>query len=219
MEELRSTEILDKEIHEDARRRAEKILIAAESECQEIERKAAEDFEKTSRSKKAEYEQMLADYKRDSQVSMPLEKQRRLISFIDNSVREALDSWFADADAKKKLFALRSLLEKYSVVLTGKRFDILSRGFSKKDVSELASSVLGKDAALSIEEMSESEAGRLKISEGFTVCSEDGTVFCRVTCDELKHELLQSHRQELAEKLLGKEVFSASGGFDGGASL
>ena len=218
MEELRSTEILDREIHEDARRKAEKILAAADSDCQEIERKSAEDFDKTSRDKKAEYERMLADYKRDSDASVPLEKQRRLISFVDKSVRDALDGWFEAAGSKRKLSALRRLLEKYSVVLTGKRFEVLSRGFSKKDVSEVAASVLGKDSELSIEEMSDSEAGRLKVTEGFTVRSEDGSVFCRVTCDELKNELLQNHRQELAEKLLGKEVF-AEGGFGGGVSL
>ena len=212
MEELRSTEILDKEIHDDARRRAEKLLKAADSDCKEIERKAAEDFEKTSVSKKAEYEKALADYKRDSDASVSLEKQRHLVSFIDSSVQEALDGWFAAADKSKKLAALRRLLEKYSAVLTGKRFEALSRGFSKKDITSLASSVLGKDATLSVKELSEAEAGKLNISEGFTVRSEDGSVFCRVTCDELKLELLQNWREELAEKLFGKDAFLAASG-------
>ena len=218
MEELRSTEILDKEIHEDARRKADKILKDAESDCQEIGVKAVASFEKTSESKKAEYEQMLASYKRDSDAAVPLEKQRRLISFIDNSVREALDGWFGAAGAKKKLSALHRLLEKYSAVLTGKRFEVLSRGFSKKDVSELAASVLGKDAELSITELSGTEADKINLSEGFTMRADDGSVFCRVTCDELKNELLQNHRQELAERLLGKEAF-APGRFGEGVSL
>ncbi len=211
MEELRSTEILDREIHEDARRKAEKILKAAESDCKEIELKAAENFEKTSKSKRLEYENALSSYKLDSDASVPLEKQRRLISFVDSSVREALDSWFAAADTKKKLAALRLLLEKYSKVLTGKRFEISIRGFSQKDVSALACSVLGSRATLSMEDMDDTEAGKLGVSEGFTISSEDGAVFCRVTCDEIKDELLQNWRQQLAEKLFGKDVFSASG--------
>ena len=218
MEELRSTEILDREIHEDARRKAEKILKAAESDCQEIGLKAAADFEKMSKGKKADYEQMLANYKRDSDAAVPLEKQRQLISFIDNSVRDALDGWFEAADAKKKLAALRRLLEKYSAVLTGKRFEVLSRGFSKKDVSELAASVLGKDAELSITELSDAEADKISLAEGFTMRADDGSVFCRVTCDELKSGLLQNHRQELAERLLGKEAFEP-GRFGEGVSL
>lgn len=212
MEELRSTEILDREIHEDARRRAEKILKAAESDCQEIELKAAAEFEKTTASKKAECEKILSSYKRDCDAAVPLEKQRQLITFIDNSVREALDGWFAAADAKKKLAALRRLLERYSAVLTGKRFDVLSKGFSKKDISALALSVLGKDAELSVTELGDAEAGMLNVSEGFAVRTEDGSVFCRVTCDELKNELLQNHREELAGKLLGKEALAAGGG-------
>ena len=218
MEELRSTEILDKEIHEDARRKADKILKAAESDCEQIGIKAAADFEKTSKGKKADYERMLSNYKRDSDAAVPLEKQRRLISFIDNSVREALDGWFKAADAKKKLSALRRLLEKYSAVLHGKRFEVLSRGFSKKDISQLASSVLGKDVELVVTELSSADADKISLAEGFTMRADDGSLFCRVTCDELKNELLQNHRQELAVALFGKEAFEP-GRFGEGVSL
>ena len=47
MEELRSTEILEKEIQSDARRKAEKILKNADADCEKILSSVETRFEKT----------------------------------------------------------------------------------------------------------------------------------------------------------------------------
>ncbi len=211
MEELRSTEILDREIQEDARRKADKILKAAESDCVEIEREAAGRFEKMSARKKEEYEQMLSSYRKDSEAAVPLEKQRRLISYIDRAVQGALDSWFASAEKEKKLRLLGGLLVKYSAAVEGKKINILYRGYGEKDISNLVSERLKNVPVVSMKELSNSEAKGLGLEDGFFIQTEDGCVFCRVTCKELRDELLQEHREELAVKLLGADIFSAAG--------
>lgn len=90
MEELRSTEILDREILEDARRKAEKILKTSEAECRAIYDDVSLRIEKSREEKSHEYKQKAESYRNDSASAIPLEKQRRIVSFVDTSVSQAL---------------------------------------------------------------------------------------------------------------------------------
>ena len=230
MEELRSTEILDKEIREDARRKAEKILKEAE-----IDRYTAEvgailykkDGDKVKandriatwdsshlpiiaedeQQQKAEYGRRLEEYRYDRRAAVPLEKERRLIAFIDHAVQEALDSWFARAGTEKKLAALRALAERYAPLVPAGNLAAGYRGISEKDVTALISDVFRSTA--SVREFSEAEAKQHGFSEGFLLRSEDGSVFCRVTCGELRDEILRNHREELAVRLFGADILTA----------
>jgi len=76
MEELRSTEILDKEIREDARRKANRILNNATLECEKILEDVNNRFEKDAETKKAEYQFKIDDYK----------KIKKLLFLLKNSV-------------------------------------------------------------------------------------------------------------------------------------
>ena len=55
MEELRSTEILDKEIQEDARRKAERILRKTDVECEKIKNSVSTRIETVTSEKNEEY--------------------------------------------------------------------------------------------------------------------------------------------------------------------
>ena len=59
MEELRSTEILDKEIREDARRKANRILNNGLLECEKILEDVNIKFEEDAAKKRAEYEEKI----------------------------------------------------------------------------------------------------------------------------------------------------------------
>jgi len=59
MEELRSTEILDKEIREDARRKASRILNNGIIECEKILENKNQSLENISKKKKDEYQKKL----------------------------------------------------------------------------------------------------------------------------------------------------------------
>ena len=63
MEELRSTEILDKEIREDARRKANRILNNGLLECEKILEDVNIKFEEDAAKKRAEYEEKINSYK------------------------------------------------------------------------------------------------------------------------------------------------------------
>ena len=82
MEELRSTEILDKEIEADARKKAEKILRKTEEESKKILESVSERLEAVKKEKSLFFDEKIKDFENDKLNSFPLEKQRFLVKFI-----------------------------------------------------------------------------------------------------------------------------------------
>ena len=81
MEELRSTEILDKEIREEARRKAEKILKEAEIDCREIGQKTEARFAEDEQQQKAEYFWVVLQF-RHLNTGLVLQKTYLLSKFL-----------------------------------------------------------------------------------------------------------------------------------------
>jgi len=94
MEELQSTEILDREILEDARKKAVRILKTAETTISaqnaQWEQKIAENVKnlekKYAEEKKAEYERVMA--------RLPVDKLRIKIEKIENMLKSAVENWY-----------------------------------------------------------------------------------------------------------------------------
>ena len=80
MEELRSTEILDKEIQEDARKKAGRILRDADAEAAKILAAVDSRVAAIRKEKENAYEQKIAAFKRDAEAALPLEEKRFLVS-------------------------------------------------------------------------------------------------------------------------------------------
>lgn len=203
MEELRSTEILDREIREDARRKAEKILKASEAECAQILAAVSERVERTRAEKTAEYAARLESYARDSASAIPLEKQRKLVSFIDGAVQEALDAWLAGIGASRRLELFANQLKRYADVLSGKKILVSYAGYPEDDIRALVARVFGEASIVSLTCLPAQAALASGFSDGVFVEAEDHSLLCRATVDEIRAELLSGHRQELAEALLG----------------
>lgn len=202
MEELRSTDVLDREIQDDARRKVEKVLKAGEAECDLIAADVARRLEKTRAEKTAEYAKRLEDYRHDMESAIPLEKQRRLVAFIDSEVRAALESWFEGLQSDRKVALFQSLLEKFREPLAGKKIRATFAGIAQADAERIVKAAFGKENVIAVVERL---AGRLSAfsGDGVYVESEDGIVSCRATADEVRQVLLATKRQELAEALMG----------------
>ncbi|HOC28537.1 MAG TPA: hypothetical protein PKH40_02540 [Treponemataceae bacterium] len=202
MEELRSTEILDREIQEDARKKAEKILKTADAECAEILAQVTFRIERVKAEKTAEYASRLEAVRRDSSAAIPLEKQRRLVSYVDRQVREAILDWFSSLSAEKRLALLSRHAERYRTALAGKPLVISVCGYGEKEVASLAAGLFGSGNIASVRTLSASEAERAGFSDGFYIETEDASIACRVSLEEVRDMILSDKRQELADCLL-----------------
>lgn len=202
MEELRSTEILDREIQEDARKKAEKILKLADIESKAFIDAVPARIDHFRQEKQKEYARRLDVVKHDHEASVPLEKQRRIIFFVDKTVNDALSSWFSSIDTEQQLFLLQKHAARYVPVLEKKHIKVFVFGYSENEIKKIVHTLFTKEAINSITSLSKAEAVLRNVSQGFILESFDGSIICRVTIEEIKNTLLSEKREELADKLL-----------------
>lgn len=207
MEELRSTEILDKEIQSDARKKAEKILLSADSESKRILDDVSKRMETARKDRSAFYDKKVEQYAHDAEAALPLEKQRYLVSYIGKSVSESIDEYLKSLSEDKRFELVKSLFARSETCMEGKKMNALVYGFDLNNAKKFLSSKLGSNL-LSVKETifektGQSESGGLTIHEGIILESDDKTVRCRLTLEELICEIEESHSQKLAESLFG----------------
>lgn len=203
MEELRSTEILDREIQEDARKKAEKILKTADAEIEAIKAQVPARLAVLVSEKEAEYALKIEAVKRDSQAAIPLEKQRLVVSFIDEQVTEAVDNWFSNLSQDKKLELLGNHALKYNEVLKDKDVDFYYYGYTEAQIKKMCSSLFKTTNIHSCKKLQKNEALLLGFSDGFYIKTVDKSIVCRASIEEVSSVLLTEKREELALKLFG----------------
>ncbi len=203
MEELRSTEILDREIQDDARRKADKAIKAGELEANRILEEVGPRLQKAEEEKTAEFYARLRAFQRDVDASRPLERERTRISFVDSSVQKSVDAWFDSRPAGKRLSLYVDRLAKARSVFASAPLEVRAAGFSASEVTAAVTAVLGGSKGFSVKIVDSAAAVQLGFTEGLLATAQDGSVTCRATREELRSEVLLERRQELAEALLG----------------
>lgn len=205
MEELRSAEILDKEIQDDARKKAEKILRNADSQCDQIMAQVESRLEEAKKEKEIYFNQKAEQVKKDLDSSMPLEKSRFLVSYISSSIAKGINEYLKTLSSEKRFELAVSLLNQFSNLVSDRTFDAAVYGFDPAYVKSTLSSKVKINSCSSVEfAKSGSEAvDGIEIHEGVILLSEDKSVKIRLTLEEVITELIDKYRQELAVTLFG----------------
>ena len=206
MEELRSTEILDKEIQEDARKKADKIVKNSQIEAQNILDSVDGRIEVARQEKEKFYAQKLTRFERDTNASLPLEKQRFLVSFEDDEVTKAIKNYLENLSLEKKSELLKELLNKYKNILENRNVNIFAVDFDKTLAEKIAVDVLGKKSIVSCQDISDFKKQILteenpNFVQGFVLKSDDKTITCRVLLSEIINNIRDKNSLELAQTL------------------
>lgn len=204
MEELRSTDVLDKEIISDARKKAEKILARADETCSELKNSIAARLEEAENHAQKDSSQALNLLKKNIDASLPLEKERYLVSFIHDSVVDAMNEYFEKAGEEKQLLVIKNLLKKYDAVLGLEPVTVKTVGI-EKSVAEKILSVIDNPVE-SVTEVNpvliENECVKgFKFRKGLLITTIDNRISCRITLDQKVKEILDNNMQELSETL------------------
>ena len=210
MQELRSTEILDKEILEDAQKKVQKILKNSESECRSIMSSVDDKVTKTVEEKEATLISKLESIKTNLNASLPLEKERFQVSFVENLIITKIQDYLKSLSQEKRI---QLVLEKIKTIKTDDYVDSLLKeksftayvyGFDIKKVEKALNDILGKRLLA----CQPTDFGKLiledeilEINEGIILESQDKEVRFRMTLTEVVEELLNNNREELAETL------------------
>ncbi len=207
MEELRSTDILDKEIQDDARKKAEKILKNADAQGQQILADVETRLESAKKDRESYYSQKAAQFKKDLDSSLPLEKSRFLVSYISSSVASAINDYLKTISQEKRIQLVLTMLDRFESLTDGKSFEAAVYGFNL----DLAKNELNKNNKLHISSFLATEFAKtgevavdgIEIHEGIILVSDDKVVKIRLTLEELFSELIDKYRNELAVTLFG----------------
>ncbi len=207
MEELRSTEILDKEILEDTRKKAERILANSETECEKILANVQKRVESVQKEKQAFYDAKIAAVEKDMKAALPLEKQRYRVSFEQEAVTSSIAAFLEKLPESKKADLIGALLKRYASALKGQKLHIQVCGFQPDAMKKTAEKTLSGITVSSCTRMSAETASFLTAeygnAEGMLIETEDKTKKCRVTIGELTAEICDTHSYELANTLFG----------------
>jgi V/A-type H+-transporting ATPase subunit E len=208
MEELRSTEILDREIQEDARKKAEKTLAGSQEECKTILAEVDTRIQAARKEKEAAYEAKIAALKRDMEAALPLEKKRYLVSFEGKEVTAAINAYLVSLSQTKRLSLIETLLSRYKAVIGDKKFKALVFGMETKEADAILKNVFPLRALISCEKTAFEKTGvaaveGIEMREGIILETEDGAIRARATLDEIIDKLLDIYRYELTSTLFG----------------
>ncbi len=205
MEELRSTDALDNEIRNDARRKAEQILARAEETARSLIDNVKQKVQEEENLAQKNSDERLAIYKKNKEASLPLEKQRYLVLNIHNAVIDAMNEYFDGLKEAERLDVIRILVERSKDLLAGKTFDAVIIGFKKTTADRMLKKVLGKSYASSSTGeaflIADEAVKGFNRREGIILKSDDGSMVCRFTLDEKIKEILDKYSRELAETL------------------
>ena len=198
MKEFRSTEILDKEIQEDARRKAEKLLKRADIDGQRFIDETEDRIKEVEAEKKNQYAERVKNYGSNLEASLPLEKERFLVSFQNQTIIDAIKTYISALSEKQREQLVEKLLIQYKPFLDNKKFSAQYTGFSGTTVQTLLEKNFGKKM---IAEITERKKTGADFEEGLYIETEDKTVMCRATIAELVHSIIDTNRFELANTL------------------
>lgn len=214
MEEFRSTEILDKEIQADARKKAEKILAKADVDCALLLEEVSGRIEKAKKELEDKYALKIAAFEKDLSATLPLEKERFLVSFIQLSIEKAINAYLAKLSDEEKIDLVLKKSVKIEDVLKSKKLNALYYGFQES----LVKKTVGKKFDLI--SVKETEFNKMIIEndlgitdrKGIILESEDKAIRVRMTLSEVISQIQDKYRAELYSALFGERLNTVAGG-------
>lgn len=208
MEELRSTEILDREIQAEARKKAEKIIRSAEAEAKSIEDNVSERLAEAKAEKQERNAQKLESFRKDLEAALPLEKERFLVSYIQSSIDRGMDEYFSSLSDEEILSLFEQTLSGFDEKIKNQSFRAFVYGL---DI-DTAKNALQKKIALSSAEKTEfnkilpEKSFGIKNPKGIILETEDRKIRLRLTLSEIVSQLEEDFRQELYAELFGGRI-------------
>ncbi|MDR1353274.1 MAG: ATPase [Treponema sp.] len=210
MEELQSTEVLDREILEDARRKAQRILNAADEEAAASEKVWEKKTRKAMAELKQRFDEKLETGRAEIMARLPLDRRRLALERIDRLLREAAASYLRSLDREKLLGILARELDERAgeaKVGTGDKaaFKAAYRFLSQDEADGLVKKAFPEKTFT----LKEGDAAYIRAGSFPGIVADFGTVRISVSADAAVETLLSEKRGELAAALLGEEALDA----------
>jgi vacuolar-type H+-ATPase subunit E/Vma4 len=201
MEVLNTGEELGRQILEDARKKASRLLEAVDKECAAIREEGRRVAEAEIARLRADGDRQIAAMRAEMKAALPLDFLRTRLGFIQDTVVAAVRAFLEGLSLQDLAGILEGRIRKAASALAGRTVNVLHGGL---DAGLARSTVERAAPGIAISVVRPLSGGR-----GIEIESDDGRVRFRCTTAELEAELLEERREELAVAVLGREALEA----------
>lgn len=198
MEEIRNAEALEKEIMDDARKRAEKVVRSRERSLAELRDSWERNREKALKEMETAHADQIAALALRNKAAVPLEQKRAFLAFAEQKLKEAVHGCFADMDTSRRDELLVAQLAGAATVIGDAEVTVDCSGVSAEEAETIVSGALPKAHVSAGVKASPSDAGAVSIF----VATSDRRVVAGASTVRIEKELLLRHRERLARALL-----------------
>ena len=205
MEVLRSGDALEKQVLEDARTRASRILAEAERECAAIRQEWQRRTEDDIRRIEAERDAKIQAVRQELESSLPLDFMRARLSYIQECVDRALKEYFGGLSPADVSRIIGRMLKRLPPVLHGATVTAYVSGMLSQDARRIVEDNISGVKIEDVKDMAGS-ASADGLDVGLVLETTDSRVRFRGTLRELRAQLLEQNREEMAAALLGRDV-------------
>lgn len=200
MEEIGNTEAIQKEILDEARKAAEKILRDAEEEVTFTASQAVERAKVAKESVAKAADSWIARNRAEMLARVPLEKIRYRTALVDGRVRKALTDWLGGLGEDRIAGLLEEHMKPSAPVFNRREVSLRYKGLSKARAVAVAKTALG------VPEPREAVEDPKLPATGLVVLSADGKLTLRATMDLVEADLLDRKRGELSRALCAEAL-------------
>lgn len=205
MQEIKSTQNIEKQIFDDAQKKAQIILQNADDECKKINDQFNLDFENIKKEKTEFFKNKADDFRSDLFATFALEKQRIELSSVNERLLQKINEYLLSLTSEQRLKIAAGFFDLKKICITNKKYNAFVYGFDLQNVQE----VLSGFKEIAIEKIEKTEFGKkiveaeidLAVKEGIILEATDNSQRIRITLSEVINELLENNRQSLYESL------------------
>lgn len=213
MKEIRSIQIIDDEIKQQAQKEAQKILEQADLQSREISESYSVKLEEALKEKKDYYNHKAAVYQNNLDAKIPLEKKRFNALFIKNSLVDEINDFLESMTEEKRLQIVIKALNAKKEVFSDRELNVFVYGFDEGLVLNELKKLFQKQIVsctkvLFNQKLYEQDIG-LKFNEGFIIETTDTLILGRFTLCEIIQNLIDKKAYKLSEILFGEGAFDA----------
>lgn len=196
MEEIRNAEALEKEIMDDARKRAEKIVRSRERSLAELRGTSAKRREQSLKEMEQTHADEVAALTLRNEAAIPLERKRAFLAFAEERLEQEVHRYFDEIGASRRDDLLVRQLADAAAVLGDAEVTVDCRGVSGQEAAQIVSRALPNVQVRG--EINAVSGGAVSIS----VATKDRGVVAGASTTRIERELLLRHRERIAKALL-----------------
>ncbi len=191
MEDIRTSESLEKEVREDARKKAERVLKNAEKQIEDLDKEWTGRIEAELSALEKDFERRKTVFEKGIGASVPLEKSRKKLRFLEERFEEALTAYLSSLGEADTVELLSRRGADAAKLLGNPPHIVHFSGISREAAGGIAAALGARNA-----ELRQAQGYR-----GIVLHGENGGVRFRLTLDEAAGELRERARRKIIEAL------------------